>query len=528
MKFSGVVLKNRSVRLEREAKNFQELLNACRSGDLERVESLVRNFAVPINRTDDWQCSPLFLACLCGHYNVVKFLLENGARCERNTFEGERCIYGALTTEIRQLLSSYKYTKAVDEIFPYRKFFSQLLERPFETFSDVIFKLHVSTDIEKTVEIPAHRFVLYARSTFFASNLQTIWRTSKVIEIQEIQIHPICFREMLRYFYTGEVVSISGDLIDNMLQLCNYVRLDDLVKRYEEVKNVKNVQERNKIELQQVQQDFTNFLKNVILKGKQYFYADSSEKKDYNVQNGINGVGFNNTEPKFIGPQQFAQNDICIRVENEIFTCHKAFLTGRSEYFNAMFNGPFAKSIMKQPIVTVSDLSPGIFALILEFIYTDKCDIPESAAYEVLIKADMFLLDKLKSFASIVLTSSSKPLEDIYVLMRTAIDLNIERLEQWCSRWFAEHLNEVLEDQRFLDLIYESAHSIQQRQETDTIPFVDDLRYWLSKKYSVLEEDIDKKSGKVREDEDITAWETEYNSNLEKIDQILLKLNLDA
>ncbi|CAB4423679.1 unnamed protein product [Rhizophagus irregularis] len=140
----------------------------------------------------------------------------------------------------------------------------------------------------------------------------------------------------------------------------------------------------------------------------------------------------------------------------------------------------------------------------------------------------MFLLDKLKSLASIVLTSSSEPLEDIYVLMRTAIDLNIERLERWCSRWFAEHLSEVLEDQRFLDLIDESAHSIQKRQETDTIPFVDDLRYWLSKKNSVLEEDIDKKSGKVREDEDITAWETEYNSSLEKIDQILLKLNLDA
>jgi ankyrin repeat/BTB/POZ domain-containing protein 1 len=438
------------------------------------------------------------------------------------------CIYAALTLEIRQLLSSYKFTKAVDEVLPYRKFFSQLLERPFSTFSDVIFKLYVSTDLAKTVEIPAHRFVLYARSTFFASNFQTIWRTCKVIEIREIQIHPICFREMLRYIYTGEVISISDDLMNNMIQLCNYVHLDNLVKRYEGAKNVKNAQERNKMELQQIQEDFTNFLKNVLLGGKQYFYADSDEKKNYNTQNGVNGVGFNNTEPKFIGPQQFAQHDICIRVEDEIFPCHKAFFTGRSEYFNAMFNGPFAKSIMKQPIVTVSDLSPEIFALILEFIYTDKCDIPDSAAYEVLIKADMFLLDKLKTLASIALTSSSKPLEDIYVLMRTAIDLNIERLEQWCSRWFAEHLNEVLEDQRFLDLIYESAHSIQKRQETDSIPFVDDLRYWLSKKYSVLEEDIDKKSGKVHEDEDITAWETEYNSNLEKIDQILLKLNLDA
>ncbi|RIA83486.1 hypothetical protein C1645_699428 [Glomus cerebriforme] len=509
-------------------KNFQDLLVACRSGDLERVESLVRNFATPINRTDFWQCSPLYLACLCGHYNVVKFLLENGARCERKTFEGERCIYGALTPKIRNLLSKYKYSKAVDEIQPYRQFFSQLLERSFDTLSDIIFKLYVSTDLTKTVEIPAHRFVLYARSTLFANNFQTIWRTCKVIEIQEIQIHPSCFLVMLRYLYTGEIGLIPEDLTSNMIQLCNYFHLDNLAELYSvtDMPFTKIVtQERDKIELQKRQQDFTKFFKNVLLGGKKYFYTDSDDEKDYknslktnNIQNGIN------EEPKFIGIQQFAQHDTCIRVEDEYFPCHKAIITGRSEYFNAMFNGPFAKA---QHIVTVSDLNPGIFALMLEFIYTDKCDIPESVAYEVLIKADMYLLDKLKSLASIVLTSSLEPLEDIYVLRRTAVDLNIDRLEQWCSRWFAEHLNEVLEDQRFLDLIYESAHSIQKRQETDTIPFVDDLRYWLSKKYSVFEGDIDKKSGRV-DDEDITAWEAEYNSTLEKIDQILLNLNLDA
>lgn len=103
---------------------FDELCSACREGDREKVESLVSNFAAPINLVDEWQCSPLYWACrsgfgicvvagsrtekrpegpfgeifsdvsfrllvgLCGHFEVVKYLLENGAKCDRNTFQG--------------------------------------------------------------------------------------------------------------------------------------------------------------------------------------------------------------------------------------------------------------------------------------------------------------------------------------------------------------------------------------------------------------------------------------------------------
>lgn len=30
-------------------------------------------------------------ASLCGHYEVVQLLLDSGALCERDTFQGERC-----------------------------------------------------------------------------------------------------------------------------------------------------------------------------------------------------------------------------------------------------------------------------------------------------------------------------------------------------------------------------------------------------------------------------------------------------
>ena len=35
------------------------------------------------------------------------FPVTVGARCEPNTFDGERCLYGALTDKIKKLLQSY-------------------------------------------------------------------------------------------------------------------------------------------------------------------------------------------------------------------------------------------------------------------------------------------------------------------------------------------------------------------------------------------------------------------------------------
>lgn len=49
-----------------------------------------------------------YYACHCGHIAVVEYLLAHGARCEENTFDGERCIYGALTSEIKCLLYKSK------------------------------------------------------------------------------------------------------------------------------------------------------------------------------------------------------------------------------------------------------------------------------------------------------------------------------------------------------------------------------------------------------------------------------------
>ena len=64
----------------------------------------MEHYAVDVNRIDSYDYSALILASLCGHLEIVEYLLEHGAVLERDTFVGERCLYGALNDQIRNAL----------------------------------------------------------------------------------------------------------------------------------------------------------------------------------------------------------------------------------------------------------------------------------------------------------------------------------------------------------------------------------------------------------------------------------------
>ena len=63
----------------------------------------------------------------------------------------------------------------------------------------------------------------------------------------------------------------------------------------------------------------------------------------------------------------------------------------------------------------------------------------------------------------------------------------------------------------------------------DSIPLIDDLRYFLGKKYYIFEEELNPE-GKVSEDyrDDWTDMEALYNEKLEKLDNVLESLGLEA
>lgn len=124
----------------------------CKLGNLEEVKRVVEFKDVDLNTRDQWDSTPLYYACLCGHKDVVEYLLQNGSKCEASTFDGERCVYGALTNEIRTMLRTWKQ---IHSTVMRRDHYQELLRTMFE--DDQIYK-DISFDVGGK-EVGAHRFV---------------------------------------------------------------------------------------------------------------------------------------------------------------------------------------------------------------------------------------------------------------------------------------------------------------------------------------------------------------------------------
>lgn len=57
--------------------DFSKFLGACRKGDLKTCQELISN-GVNINGKDAFDYTPLIIASLCGHFELVQLLLESG------------------------------------------------------------------------------------------------------------------------------------------------------------------------------------------------------------------------------------------------------------------------------------------------------------------------------------------------------------------------------------------------------------------------------------------------------------------
>ncbi|KAI9253547.1 hypothetical protein BY458DRAFT_521795 [Sporodiniella umbellata] len=503
---------------------FEELCAAAKEGDIEKVESLVNNFNAPINIVDDWQCSPLYWACLCGHYVVVKFLLENGAQCDRNTFQGERCLYGALNSNVRNLLLSYKLTKAVDENQPYLLFFHHLFE--LYDHADLTFEIPL---VGQSHEFFVHKFVLATRSDYLAKNLLGRWWDQDRVRFQKSLIYPASWRTVLRYLYTGYVDhDVEEDILENTVFAAKHLGLDHLHANL--LEGARGAQKSSKQETTRLRNDFENLFDRLILLAIEAVYDGSTwiQTGEWKTETGEN-------------PEMFFV-DTVLRLDGDVlFPCHRAFLC-RSEYFRTLLNGSFSEcdkakiqvrytagTKIQVSMMELSDVDPDIFYYILQFIYTDKCAIQAEDAYDVLLVADMLLIDRLKALAAIAITNHEEPVINVYELIDTAIELEVDRVEQYCIKYFADHLDSHIKQPEFRQLIQKSAQTIKKREKTDTIPFIDDLRYFLGKKYFIADEDLNE-LGKVDDEyqETWTELESLYNEKLELLDGLLEELGLEA
>ncbi|XP_046839999.1 ankyrin repeat and BTB/POZ domain-containing protein 1-like [Xenia sp. Carnegie-2017] len=455
-----------------------ELFRCCRSGDIEKLRYLIDVKDVELNVRDFWDSTPLYYACLCGHEDMVELLLKSGSRCEANTFDGERCLYGALTDEIRRILEKYN---AVNSDCMRRESYYEFLRRCFEqgAFADVHFVVQEDT-------VPAHRVILSARSLYLAEMFNTKWKEDTVFLPKQL-FNSGQFRNMLKYFYTGKL-DVPFQECDAYLYLASLFQLDELKKLIEtRVENAKTFGESKRgfvrvtmicidpsMERRNLKEEFTK-LAEVALPDPFRFQQLPEMSLFISQMLGDNENALDDLS---------TLSDVCFHVEDFEFHCNKVFFYHRSHYFKALFDfsntataADQRRNLTGNYSINIRDLTPDIFAVVVAYMYTDDAKIPSDfeGIFNVICAAEMYLLPGLKRLC---INSMIEILDvtNVVQAVRVSRTFSSPRLEAECCCYIAEYMDELANDQSLIELILEDARGIEERQETDSIPLVDDIR----------------------------------------------------
>ncbi|CAH2353753.1 ankyrin repeat-containing protein [[Candida] railenensis] len=557
---------------------YQELCLACRAGDLDTVDSLTSTANLNINYVDEWDYSPLILASLCGHRDIVELLLLRGAVCDRDTFEGARSIYGALNDEIRDLLISFDVSKKVDISQPFAAHISSLLNPQVKIKTrDITFKFpQVHGVLNRDYQaFSLNKFLLIARSPYFREKLSEggDWFGIEDVKMSPT-IDPAAFKCFVDYVYV-RTDSVFVDENSKLGDLAALYKLDDLTEAIQSIDTATTPEQRSKLKnessvklMEAARQDMRNFLQNEIF-GNMKSVAIVEEAVEENGEIDAEDISVE----KYITQQERAQligknanADIIVSVidiDSEsvcYYPVHKSILS-RSPYFETMIlSDIFNQSKDQIPVIQLSSSTSStiVAEMVLSFLYHDDVEnMPLKLTIDLLFAADELFLDRLKTMAAVRITSEFKNLDhstiselqekvgyNPYELIRVSWQTHSDRLEQHMSRFLAYNLRYIYEnsDERklLLELIEESADRIKDRQDTDTIELIDDIRYYLVKKYGIESSDFEPDSDKFEELnlftttdklEDIRLYKKaviEYERDIALIESLLEEVNLEA
>ncbi|KAL4883903.1 hypothetical protein BJY04DRAFT_183466 [Aspergillus karnatakaensis] len=499
---------------------FRELCEACRKGDLKVCQEKITE-GVNINARDHYDYTPLILASLCGHYEVAQLLLESGALCERDTFQGERCLYNALNDRIRNLLLEYDYSKSTDPLQPLAAHTASLLVREQPKTSDI----EVAAGDET---LYLHKFVLAARSPYFRQKLNvspetTTWKLPSTIP-------PQAFGTAIKYLYLGDPPRdlrsgpgtgfTESEVFAGIDKIAKHLEISTLVDSILDSGDRRLARQRRTTEIARGRDQLEEWFRANVLQHKlvvdtsragevkwdhnNAIFADVLLQADELPEDDLQDDGNANTTSLPIGPIGSSGNTIT-PPKSTLFPCHRAMLL-RSDFFQTMFNSPFREAHMKEHLHIIPvDCSPEVLEIILTFLYTERADFSLDVAVEVLFAADMLFIEKLKTKAAVVISTlgsgsmsqteaakTSGDVEDdidIYSIIRAAWMTRVQRLEEFAARFLAYRLESHIDLPEFAELIQESASRIQKRQETDSIELLDDIRFYLNERFRLRFDD---------------------------------------
>ncbi|KAF8428347.1 BTB/POZ domain-containing protein Btb3 [Tirmania nivea] len=504
-----------------ESDAFKELCEACRRGDVKTVRKLIQFGGVNLNAVDKFDYPPLTLASLCGHYDVVQLLLESGALCERDTFQGERCLYSALTDNIRNLLLQYDFSKSIDEKQPFASHLSSLLTlTPIDTSDITVTTTYHSDALPNSSDTPIytkefhlHRFLLCARSQYFSRKLLPSEGKKSPHSLRlPTSIDSRAFESTVRFLYLGEITELfSPEVLINIEKISTHLGLPSLWEFALASHDPKQRRLKQMDEVDKAQEDldawFTKYVfekavrvprkeaDEVSMEFAKDTFADVILRADEDPEDQQLGAG-RHWKPQAV-----------------FYPVHKAML--RSEFFTIMFTSSFREGQRRhldEPLQIIPlEIAPRVLESVLRFFYSDKVVVPLEYALDTLYAADQLFIERLKNKVTMIISTqgngglpgdnakddknsvegdgSTGPY-DIYDVIRAGWATRQPKLEEFGAKYIAERLEDYIDDPEFSDIVQESAERIKSRQETDTIELIDDIRYYLDQRFRMRMDDL--------------------------------------
>lgn len=517
-------------------------------------------------------------ASLCGHFEVVQLLLDSGALCERDTFQGERCLYNALNDRIRNLLLSYDYSKSTDPLQPLAAHLSSLLHREHPKTADI-------TLVTGSTSFHVHKFVLAARSPYFAKKLAaapevTNWKIPDSLPSQSLEV-------AIRFLYLAEVAADLGDdeeeqaVLAGIEKLSRYLEINRLFDRILQGEDRRLARQLRTEEIVQGQRQLEQWFQDNILGHKIIIDTDRAKDIRWDRGNAIfadvllradedpeddQAIPGSSEQPKNygrdlsaipIGPSSQSSRSLSPcrqKRKSTLFPAHRAMLL-RSEFFATMFSSSFREAHEKPHLQIIPiDCSPVVLELVLHFMYTENTMIPLEYAIDVVYAADLLFIEKLKVKAAMIISTlgngaasiveaenprgvtGPEGVINIYDVVRAGWATRVHRLEEFGARYIAYRLERYIDELDFAELVRESASRIKDRQNTDSIELIDDIRYYLSDRFRLRFEDagldemmdegaVDDSAPsatsllKIPEDEGVNMWTLSLTPTTEPGDQ---------
>ncbi|XP_027344685.1 BTB/POZ domain-containing protein At2g04740 [Abrus precatorius] len=383
-----------------------DVFEASRAGDVERLCYLLES-GVNVNARDQWDSVALYYACLAGHLDAARMLLENGAICSEHTFDGDRCHYAALNLKVRKLLKAFEarpprllpLQASLRDTFlscPSNRQTTHSHFPPAQAGSffppDVVF-------VVQGRPIEAHRVVLSARSPFFKRKFMSDWKERSEVRFSRQKLSYSALYSLIHFFYSDRL-EIAVDDMEDLVRICKVCKLESLQKI---------------LEKEVVHQKYAEYkaLREVDNSQKRYILQALSLPEEDRLPAALRRILLN-LSGREDGIDESLHDDladVCVRVDGKIFRCHRVVLASRSEYFKARLSrikdfheGKDELSVDFLPCLEERDLTAEAFEKMIEYMYTDGLqDINPDQAEEMLDVASRYLLFPLKRAVADVL-----------------------------------------------------------------------------------------------------------------------------